>query len=46
VFSAGVAWKLKPSRKPFDITKWELWEAYRQVNANRGAPGAVDSAHP
>jgi hypothetical protein len=30
---------LKPSGKPFAITKWEVWEAYRQVKANRGAPG-------
>ena len=25
---------LKPSGKPFEITKWEVWEAYRQVKAN------------
>jgi RNA-directed DNA polymerase len=31
--------KLKPSGKPFDISKWEVWEAYRQVKANQGAPG-------
>jgi len=31
--------KLKPSGKSFDISKWEVWEAYRQVNANQGAPG-------
>ena len=31
--------KLKPSGKSFDISKWEVWEAYRQVRANRGAPG-------
>ncbi len=30
---------LKPSGKPFEIKKWEVWEAYRQVKANRGAPG-------
>jgi RNA-directed DNA polymerase len=30
---------LKLSGKPFEITKWEVWEAYRQVKANRGAPG-------
>jgi len=30
---------LKPSGKPFEISKWEVWEAYRQVKANRGAPG-------
>jgi hypothetical protein len=26
-------------RQPFEITKWEVWEAYRQVKANRGVPG-------
>ena len=31
--------KLKPSGKSFDISKWEVGEAYRQVKANRGAPG-------
>jgi RNA-directed DNA polymerase len=31
--------KLKPSGKSFDISKWEVWEAYRQVKANHGAPG-------
>ncbi len=25
--------KLKPSGESFDISKWEVWEAYRQVNA-------------
>jgi group II intron reverse transcriptase/maturase len=30
---------LKLSGKPFAISKWEVWEAYRQVKANRGAPG-------
>jgi group II intron reverse transcriptase/maturase len=31
--------KLKSSGKPFEISKWEVWEAYRQVKANQGAPG-------
>jgi RNA-directed DNA polymerase len=31
--------ELKPSGKPFAITKWGVWEAYRKVKANRGAPG-------
>jgi len=31
--------ELPPPRKPFDITKWEVWEAYRQVRANKGAAG-------
>ena len=30
---------LKSSGKSFDISKWEVWEAYRQVKANQGAPG-------
>jgi RNA-directed DNA polymerase len=25
--------------KPFDISKWEVWEAYQKVKANRGASG-------
>ena len=31
--------KLKSSGKPFEISKREVWEAYRRVKANRGAPG-------
>jgi RNA-directed DNA polymerase len=31
--------ELKPSGKPFEISKWEVWEAYRQVKGNQGAPG-------
>jgi RNA-directed DNA polymerase len=31
--------KLKSPGKPFEISKWEVWEAYRQVRANQGAPG-------
>ena len=31
--------ELKPSGKPFDISKQEVWEAYRKVRANKGAPG-------
>jgi RNA-directed DNA polymerase len=30
---------LKPQGRPFAISKWEVWEAYRQVKANKGAPG-------
>jgi group II intron reverse transcriptase/maturase len=30
---------LKSQGKPFDISKQEVWEAYRQVKANMGAPG-------
>jgi RNA-directed DNA polymerase len=31
--------ELKSPGKPFDISKWEVWEAYRRVKANKGAPG-------
>ncbi len=31
--------KLKSSGKSFEISKLEVWEAYRQVKANQGAPG-------
>src|SRR5215213_9478039 len=31
--------ELKPSGKPFAISKAEVWEAYRQVKANKGAAG-------
>jgi RNA-directed DNA polymerase len=31
--------ELKAPDKPFGISKQEVWEAYRQVKANRGAPG-------
>src|SRR5438067_2832793 len=30
---------LKPSGKPFEISKREVWDAYRQVKANKGAAG-------
>ncbi|MGI9000533.1 MAG: group II intron reverse transcriptase/maturase [Pseudonocardia sp.] len=29
----------KPIGKPFDISKQLVWEAYRRVKANKGAPG-------
>ena len=31
--------ELKSTGKSFEISKWEVWEAYRQVKANKGAPG-------
>ena len=31
--------ELTSSGKSFEISKWEVWEAYRQVKANQGAPG-------
>ena len=30
--------------KPFDISKWVVWEAYRQVKANRGAAGVDEES--
>ena len=30
---------LKSKVKPFEISKWLVWEAYRKVRANKGAPG-------
>ena len=30
--------------KPFDISKWGVWEAYRQVKANRGAAGVDEES--
>lgn len=30
---------LKSQAKPFEISKWEVWGAYREVRANNGAPG-------
>ena len=29
--------ELTSSGKLFEISKWEVWEAYRKVKANRGA---------
>ena len=31
--------KSMSQEKSFDISKWEVWEAYRRVKANKGAPG-------
>ena len=36
--------KLKSQGKPFVISKWEVWDAYRQVTDNRGAPGVDEVA--
>jgi hypothetical protein len=37
--SLSVRRVLKSAGKSFEISKWEVWEAYRQVKANKGAPG-------
>ena len=34
----------KPQDKPFQIPKQQVWEAYRQVAANKGAPGVDGQA--
>ena len=31
--------ELKPPGKPFDISKWEVQDAWEKVKANKGAPG-------
>ncbi len=31
--------ELKSPGKPFDISKGEVWEAWKKVKANKGAPG-------
>lgn len=31
--------ELKSAGKPFEISKWEVWEAWDKVKANKGAPG-------
>jgi RNA-directed DNA polymerase len=31
--------ELKSEAKPFEISKWEVWRAYRKVWVNGGAPG-------
>lgn len=36
--------ELRSSVKPFDISKQEVWDAYRRVRDNRGAPGIDEVA--
>ena len=31
--------ELKSSANPFEISKWEVWQAYEKVKANKGGPG-------
>ena len=30
--------------KPFSISKWEVWEAYKRVKANHGAAGVDEQS--
>ncbi len=34
----------KPKDKPFEISKWVVWEAYQRVKANDGAAGVDDKS--
>jgi len=34
----------KPAGKPFDISKQEVWDAWRKVKANKGAPGVDEQS--
>jgi RNA-directed DNA polymerase len=36
--------KPKSQDKPFDISKWVVWEAYQRVKANKGAAGVDDES--
>jgi hypothetical protein len=31
--------ELKAPGKPFEISKWAVWQAWEKVKANKGAPG-------
>jgi hypothetical protein len=31
--------ELKPTGKSFDISKWDVWEAWTKVKENKGGPG-------
>jgi len=36
--------ELKQQDKPFQISKWVVWEAFQRVKANRGAAGVDDES--
>jgi len=35
---------LMSEAKPFVISKWEVWEAYKRVKANQGAAGVDEQS--
>jgi retron-type reverse transcriptase len=34
----------EPKPKPFEISKWAVWEAYRRVKPNKGAAGVDEQS--
>ena len=34
----------KSQDKPFQISKWKVWEAYQRVKANKGAAGVDEQS--
>jgi len=34
----------EPKPKPFEISKWAVWETYRRVKANKGAAGVDEQS--
>ena len=36
--------ELMSEAKPFVISKWEVWEAYKRVKANQGAAGVDEQS--
>jgi RNA-directed DNA polymerase len=34
----------EPKPKPFEISKWAVWEAYRRVKANKGGAGVDEQS--
>ena len=43
---AGRSWVSEPKQrdKPFDISKWVVWEAFGRVKANKGAAGVDEES--
>ena len=36
--------KSRSQDKPFEISKWKVWEAYQRVKANKGAAGVDEQS--